>query len=698
MKAEEIIADFINYNVNSLNNLKTASPELSKAFGSVLGELAKKYMGVQITTPASQTPANSGYRVDYENLTKNNLSEFFDNFVFENVSISEEEEYLKKWGFGVKFENLSSSKVYCTNSLLGLKYLLILSNEKILSLFYLDDVHHRTTSSLNYVLTTRESDSETWNYEEYPLNVWAKTYDRELYNRIVENQNKSVASGTQTGLRRDFANLNRLNVSEFFESFNSNISYSEREDILKNKDAISVRFDNTQTANVYLANGVSDLQNLLRLAREGELLNVSYYADDEIKQSNLELVSKKKSSNSSQWNTGNSDLVGWAEDYDKDFLDKLNKKINASLSTIPQPPQKKPLTIEDIKSIFLLQDWNSFSAKEKMTKAEIYNFILIPSEGELGGKAIFINEYNTLVEVLKAFVYLFCEIKFWGYNQDFHTTEIQPDKSSVGARWNFAKETLIEFAKRKDDMFFQKINSLPNTSQSTTTPQSTTQPSTTPTPSSGYSETYPPGLPIEENIGNRPSPTQSAASWGYENSYAKGNDGNWYKITETISGMKRWVKSALPALAPGSQSTTTATPTPSPIKSYRDLIGETLVNPTGQTYIVNELRKDNRKNKLFILRGTNGGFIEFILDEDEVKQLFNGKKVGGMSIVKPTTTATSSSQTAVDEKDYEAMDKSGLLVVIEEMKEARSFFEASDPEYQELTYEIENAQDVLDKK
>lgn len=61
-------------------------------------------------------------------------------------------------------------------------------------------------------------------------------------------------------------------------------------------------------------------------------------------------------------------------------------------------------------------------------------------------------------------------------------------------------------------------------------------------------ETWPNGIKIENNTGNRPSPTQSASDWikqdkENERYFAKGNNGKWYKISKTSSGTPRWVLS-----------------------------------------------------------------------------------------------------------------------------------------------------------
>lgn len=62
MSEEEILADFITFNDPYIEQIKAASPELSKAIKEVLGEIFAKYTGIKIegaTEEESEIPLNS---------------------------------------------------------------------------------------------------------------------------------------------------------------------------------------------------------------------------------------------------------------------------------------------------------------------------------------------------------------------------------------------------------------------------------------------------------------------------------------------------------------------------------------------------------------------------------------------------------------------------------------------------------------
>ena len=60
-------------------------------------------------------------------------------------------------------------------------------------------------------------------------------------------------------------------------------------------------------------------------------------------------------------------------------------------------------------------------------------------------------------------------------------------------------------------------------------------------PATGKPQVYPEGYDIAPNTGNRKGPTQSASQTD-EGVMTIGNDGSWWRITKSESGIKKWKK------------------------------------------------------------------------------------------------------------------------------------------------------------
>lgn len=201
-------------------------------------------------------------------------------------------------------------------------------------------------------------------------------------------------------------------------------------------------------------------------------------------------------------------------------------------------------------------------------------------------------------------------------------------------------------------------------------------------------ETYPAGLVIAINEGNRPSPTQSASSWDMRSTkgvYAKGNDGTWYWIQEGSNGVFRWTKSSF-------TPPTAVTPQPAQSKPWtpKDLVGKVvLFRGSGKKYLVEKLLRNNPKNKSYrvvCVSDTVSQDTDYDFNMTAITKLLDGEVHKGMEIVPDPRIQTTPNFAPLsdDDDDMSIFSLQELEEKQKETEEAITYFTPADDEYIDL--------------